>query len=242
MTHFKLSVKSNPVLFFLSSFKRIISGEVLEKKMSDIQQFSQEDMEIVAEKTLYKGFFTLKQIQFKHKLFAGGESGIVTRELLIKGAASAVIAYDPKADSVVLVEQVRIGAAYHPEPMHSPWLLELIAGMVEKDEKPEEVALRESKEEAGITVKNLTHCLSVWDSPGGTVERLHLFVGKVDSSQAKGIHGLADENEDIRVHVVKREQAYQWMCEGKIDNGIAVIGLQWLQLNYAQLQKRWLRN
>ena len=242
MTHFKLSVKSNPVLFFLSSFKRIISSEVLEKKMSDIQQFCQEDMEIVAEKTLYKGFFTLKQIQFKHKLFAGGESEIVTRELLIKGAASAVIAYDPKADSVVLVEQVRIGAAYHPEPMRSPWLLELIAGMVEKDEKPEEVALRESKEEAGITVKNLTHCLSVWDSPGGTVERLHLFVGKVDSSQAKGIHGLADENEDIRVHVVKREQAYQWMCEGKIDNGIAVIGLQWLQLNYAQLQKRWLRN
>ena len=242
MTHFKLSVKSKPVLFFLSSFKRIISREVLEKKMSDIQQFSQEDMEIVAEKTLYKGFFTLKQIQFKHKLFAGGESKIVTRELLIKGAASAVIAYDPKADSVVLVEQVRIGAAYHPEPMRSPWLLELIAGMVEKDEKPEEVALRESKEEAGITVKNLTHCLSVWDSPGGTVERLHLFVGKVDSTQAKGIHGLADENEDIRVHVVKREQAYQWMCEGKIDNGIAVIGLQWLQLNYAQLQKRWLRN
>ena len=242
MTHFKLSVKSKPVLFFLSAFKRIISREVLEKKMSDIQQFSQEDMEIVAEKTLYKGFFTLKQIQFKHKLFAGGESGIVTRELLIKGAASAVIAYDPKADSVVLVEQVRIGAAYHPEPMRSPWLLELIAGMVEKDEKPEEVALRESKEEAGITVKNLTHCLSVWDSPGGTVERLHLFVGKVDSTQAKGIHGLADENEDIRVHVVKREQAYQWMCEGKIDNGIAVIGLQWLQLNYAQLQKRWLRN
>lgn len=242
MTHFKLSVKSKPVLFFLSSFKRIISREVLEKKMSDIQQFSQEDMEIVAEKTLYKGFFTLKQIQFKHKLFAGGESEIVTRELLIKGAASAVIAYDPKADSVVLVEQVRIGAAYHPEPMRSPWLLELIAGMVEKDEKPEEVALRESKEEAGITVKNLTHCLSVWDSPGGTVERLHLFVGKVDSTQAKGIHGLADENEDIRVHVVKREQAYQWMCEGKIDNGIAVIGLQWLQLNYAQLQKRWLRN
>jgi nudix-type nucleoside diphosphatase, yffH/adpP family len=242
VTHFKLSVKSKPVLFFLSSFKRIISREVLEKKMSDIQQFSQEDMEIVAEKTLYKGFFTLKQIQFKHKLFAGGESEIVTRELLIKGAASAVIAYDPKADSVVLVEQVRIGAAYDPEPMRSPWLLELIAGMVEKDEKPEEVALRESKEEAGITVKNLTHCLSVWDSPGGTVERLHLFVGKVDSSQAKGIHGLADENEDIRVHVVKREQAYQWMCEGKIDNGIAVIGLQWLQLNYAQLQKRWLRN
>ena len=217
----------------------MILRAVLEKKMSEIQHFSQQDIEILGEQTLYEGFFTLKRIQFKHKLFAGGESGVVTRELLIKGAASAVIAYDPKEDSVILVEQVRIGAAYHPESNRSPWLLELIAGMVEKGEKPEEVALRESEEEAGIQVKNLTHCLSVWDSPGGTVERIHLFAGEVDSSQAKGIHGLAEENEDIRVQVVKREQAYQWMCEGKIDNGIAVIGLQWLQLNYAQLQQRW---
>ncbi|HHE9479037.1 TPA: ADP-ribose diphosphatase [Haemophilus influenzae 10810] len=207
--------------------------------MSEIQHFSQQDIEILSEQTLYEGFFTLKQIQFKHKLFAGGQSGVVTRELLIKGAASAVIAYDPKEDSVILVEQVRIGAAYHPESNRSPWLLELIAGMVEKGEKPEEVALRESEEEAGIQVKNLTHCLSVWDSPGGVVERIHLFAGEVDSAQAKGIHGLAEENEDIRVQVVKREQAYQWMCEGKIDNGIAVIGLQWLQLNYAQLQQSW---
>ena len=217
----------------------MILRAVLEKKMSEIQHFSQQDIEILGEQTLYEGFFTLKRIQFKHKLFAGGESGVVTRELLIKGAASAVIAYDPKEDSVILVEQVRIGAAYHPESNRSPWLLELIAGMVEQGEKPEEVALRESEEEAGIQVKNLTHCLSVWDSPGGTLERIHLFAGEVDSSQAKGIHGLAEENEDIRVHVVKREQAYQWMCEGKIDNGIAVIGLQWLQLNYAQLQQSW---
>lgn len=217
----------------------MILRAVLEKKMSEIQHFSQQDIEILGEQTLYEGFFTLKRIQFKHKLFAGGESGVVTRELLIKGAASAVIAYDPKEDSVILVEQVRIGAAYHPEFNRSPWLLELIAGMVEKGEKPEEVALRESEEEAGIQVRNLTHCLSVWDSPGGTVERINLFAGEVDSSQAKGIHGLAEENEDIRVHVVKREQAYQWMCEGKIDNGIAVIGLQWLQLNYAQLQQSW---
>ena len=201
----------------------------------DIQQFSQQDIEILHEETLYKGFFELKRIQFKHKLFAGGESGIVTRELLVKGAASAVIAYDPVKDAVILVEQVRIGA-YQPQSRQSPWLLELIAGVVEEGEKPEEVALRESEEEAGVKVTNLQHCLSVWDSPGGVIERIHLFVGKVDSTQAKGIHGLEEENEDIRVHVVSRETAYQWVNEGKIDNGIAVLGLQWLQLNYQSLQ------
>ncbi|HDR1021071.1 TPA: ADP-ribose diphosphatase [Pasteurella multocida] len=202
----------------------------------DIQQFSQQDIEILKEETLYKGFFKLKRVHFKHKLFAGGESGVVTRELLVKGAASAVIAYDPIKDAVILVEQVRIGA-YQPQSSQSPWLLELIAGMVEEGEKPEEVALRESEEEAGVQVTDLQHCLSVWDSPGGVIERIHLFVGKVDSTQAKGIHGLAEENEDIRVHVVSREKAYQWVNEGKIDNGIAVLGLQWLQLNYRSLQQ-----
>ncbi|MFD1806922.1 ADP-ribose diphosphatase [Pasteurella oralis] len=204
----------------------------------EIQQFTQQDIEILNEETLYKGFFELKRVQFRHKLFAGGYSGIVTRELLVKGAASAVIAYDPQQDSVILVEQVRIGA-YQPNSNRSPWLLELIAGMVEEGEKPEEVALRESEEEAGVKVSHLQHCLSVWDSPGGVIERIHLFVGKVDSTQAKGIHGLAEENEDIRVHVVSREIAYQWINEGKIDNSIAVLGLQWLQLNYSTLQNQW---
>ncbi|ARB73259.1 ADP-ribose diphosphatase [Pasteurella multocida] len=200
----------------------------------EIQQFRQQDIEILKEETLYQGFFQLKKIQFKHKLFAGGYSGVVTRELLVKGAASAVIAYDPIKDAVVLVEQVRIGA-YQPDSEQSPWLLELIAGMVEEGEKPEEVALRESEEEAGVQVQDLQHCLSVWDSPGGVLERIHLFVGKVDSTTAKGLHGLSEENEDIRVHVVSREQAYQWVNEGKIDNSIAVLGLQWLQLNYKTL-------
>ena len=164
---------------------------------------------------------------------------MVTRELLIKGAASAVVAYDPVLDNVVLVEQVRIGA-YDPTLKQSPWLLELIAGMVEEGETPESVALRESEEEAGAKITNMQHCLSVWDSPGGVLERIHLFVGKVDSSQVGGLHGLAEENEDIRVHVVNRETAYQWLCEGKIDNGVAVMGLQWLELNYLKLKAQWL--
>ncbi|MGX2966709.1 ADP-ribose diphosphatase [Ursidibacter sp. B-7004-1] len=199
--------------------------------MSQIHQFSQQDLQIIREETVYKGHFELKKMFFRHKLFSGGMSGEVVRELLIKGAASAVIAYDPVRDSVVLVEQVRIGA-YDPNSSQSPWLVELIAGMVDTDESPEEVAIRESQEEAGLTVSNLQHAVSVWDSPGGTVERLHIFLGLVDSSQVGGVYGLEEENEDILVHVVSREQAYQWVEQGKIDNVIAVVGLQWLQLNY----------
>lgn len=199
--------------------------------MTQIQQFSQKDLEILREETVYQGHFQLKKMYFRHKLFAGGMSGEVVRELLIKGAAAALIAYDPVRDSVVLVEQVRIGA-YDPHSSQSPWLVELIAGMIDEGESPEEVAIRESREEAGLVVEQVQHAVSVWDSPGGTVERLHIFLGLVDSRTVGGIHGLAEENEDILVHVVSREQAYQWVEQGRIDNVIAVVGLQWLQLNY----------
>lgn len=199
--------------------------------MSQIHQFSHTDLTLLREETLYQGHFQLKKMVFRHKLFSGEMSGEVVRELLIKGEAAAVIAYDPVRDSVVLVEQVRIGA-YDPNSTHSPWLVELIAGMVDEGEVPEEVAVRESWEEAGLKVSHLEHAVSVWDSPGGAVERLHLFLGLVDSSNVGGIYGLAEENEDILVHVVSREQAYQWVEQGKIDNVIAVLGLQWLQLHY----------
>lgn len=204
--------------------------------MQTISQFQHSDVEILREENLYQGHFQLKKIIFRHKLFNGGMSGEVVRELMIKGEAAAVIAYDPVRDNVVLVEQFRIGA-YNPKNQNSPWLLELIAGMVEEGETAETVAVRESQEEAGLTVSNLTHALSVWDSPGGAYERLHIFLGLVDSQNIGGVHGLAEENEDILVHVVSREQAYQWVQTGKIDNVIAVLGLQWLQLNYPQYRK-----
>ena len=202
--------------------------------MAKLRQFSQQDLHLLKEETVYKGHFELKKMYFRHKLFSGEMSGEIVRELLIKGAAAALIAYDPVRDSVILVEQVRIGA-YDPKSDSSPWLLELVAGMVDKgNEDPAEVAIREAQEEAGLIVNQVEHALSIWDSPGGQLERLHLFLGLIDSStvQSGATHGLEEEGEDILVHVVRREQAYQWVCEGKIDNVIAVVGLQWLQLNY----------
>lgn len=201
--------------------------------------FSQQDIEIIRRDTVYQGFFTMQKIQFRHKLFNGGMSEIVTRELLNKGQAVVVIAYDPNRDKVVMVEQVRIGA-YIPNGTGSPWLLEMIAGMVEKDENPEQVAIREAKEEAGIELEHLDYLFSVWDSPGGVSERIHFFVAKVDATKAKGIHGLKNENEDIRVQVLDRNTAYQGIASGHIDNSLAVMGLQWLQLHYSELQHKWL--
>lgn len=194
------------------------------------------DVEIIARETLYRGFFSIELYRFRHRLFNGEMSGEVRREIFERGHAAVLLPYDPVRDEVVLIEQIRIPAY---ETSQTPWLLEMIAGMIEAGESAEEVARREAMEEAGLEVGRTKPVLSYLASPGGTSERSSIFVGEVDASSAEGVHGLADENEDIRVHVVSREEAYQMVEEGVIDNAASVIALQWLQLHYEKLRKEW---
>ena len=198
--------------------------------------FAKNDVEIIARETLYSGFFSMDLYRFRHRLFNGEMSGEIRREIFERGHAAVLLPFDPVRDEVVLVEQIRI-AAY--DVSESPWLLEMVAGMIEEGETVEDVARREALEEAGLVVGRTKPMLSYLASPGGTSERLSIMVGEVDATTAEGIHGLADENEDIRVHVVSREQAYQWVEEGKIDNAASVIALQWLQLHYQTLRNEW---
>ena len=198
--------------------------------------FAKNDVEIIARETLYSGFFSMELYRFRHRLFNGEMSGEIRREIFERGHAAVLLPFDPVRDEVVLVEQIRI-AAY--DVSVSPWLLEMVAGMIEEGESVEDVARREALEEAGLVVGRTKPVLSYLASPGGPSERLSIMVGEVDATTAEGIHGLADENEDIRVHVVSREQAYQWVEEGKIDNAASVIALQWLQLHYQTLRNEW---
>ncbi|ELY6251042.1 ADP-ribose diphosphatase [Cronobacter sakazakii] len=198
--------------------------------------FTKNDVEIIAREKLYRGFFSLDLYRFRHRLFNGEMSGEVRREIFERGHAAVLLPFDPVRDEVVLIEQIRIAAF---DTNDTPWLLELVAGMIEPGETVEEVARREAMEEAGLSVGRVKKFMSYLASPGGTSERLSLMVGEVDATTAQGIHGLADENEDIRVHVVSREQAYQWVEEGRIDNAASVIALQWLQLHYQALRNEW---
>ena len=200
------------------------------------QFFSASDVEILHQEACYQGFFRMNRYTLRHKLFAGGWCAPITRELFERGHAAAMLPYDPRRDEVVLLEQFRIGAV---DGMHSPWLLEMVAGMIEPEEVSADVIRREAQEEAGLEVARSQFALSYLVSPGGTTERIDVFIGEVDSSLATGLHGLADEGEDIRVHVVSREQAYAWVESGRIDNAATVIALQWLQLHLDQLRQAW---
>ena len=206
------------------------------KSRNPVVTLAKNDVEIIARETVYRGFFSLDVYRFRHRLFNGEMSGEVRREIFERGHAAVLLPYDPVRDEVVLIEQIRIAAW---DTSKTPWLLEMIAGMIEEGESVEDVARREAVEEAGLAVGRTKPVLSYLASPGGTSERLSILVGEVDATQANGIHGLVEENEDIRVHVVSREQAYQCVEEGSIDNAATVIALQWLQLHYEQLRKEW---
>jgi ADP-ribose pyrophosphatase len=201
-----------------------------------IPAFGQNDFELMDVKNLYKGFFKMELYKLRHKLFRGGWSEPMDREILERGHASVIMLYDPQMDSLVMVEQFRVGAIATSK---SPWQLEMVAGMIDKDESPEEVARRETFEEAGIEVKRCEKLYSYLPSSGGMTERIHLFVGEVDSTKASGVHGLDTEHEDIQVHVLTRKEAQEFVSEGVIENAASLIALLWLQSNYAQLQERW---
>ncbi|PST93418.1 ADP-ribose diphosphatase [Photobacterium iliopiscarium] len=197
--------------------------------------FNGSDVEVLSTKTVYDGFFKMVKYRLRHKLFAGGWSGEFERELFERGHAAAVLPYDPVLDNVVLIEQFRIGALAAD---CQPWQLEIVAGMLDHDdESPEQVIRREATEESGLVLGKTEKISRYLSSSGGCSEILDIFISEVDSRLAQGIHGVASESEDIRVHVVSRNQAYQWLESGKIENAATIIALQWLQLHHQRLRQ-----
>jgi len=197
---------------------------------------SHADVEVLQRETCFKGFYRLDRLHLRHRQFAGGMGPQLSRELFVRHDAVCVLPYDPQRDAVVLIEQFRVGAM---DKSANPWLLELVAGLIDKDEQPEEVAHREAEEEADLQLSALWPITQYYPSPGGSDERVHLYVGRCSSEGVGGVHGLAEEGEDIRVHVWPLEDALQAVKDGRIDNAASIIALQWLALNRAEVRGLW---
>ena len=193
-------------------------------------------IEVDHRETLFDSFLRVDRLKLRHSLFAGGWSELMTRELILRPRAVGVLLFDPVQQQVVLVRQIRVGML--DEGQH-PWLLELVAGMVESGEEPIEVAARESLEEANTKLQDLLQICEYYNSPGISNERITLFCGRVDATQAGGIFGLDAEHEDIEVVVLSLADALAKVASGEINNAMSIIALQWLQLNQPTLEEYW---
>ena len=198
---------------------------------------NRDDVELIEKQVAFRGYFQIDRLRLRFPLYEGGMSREVEREVLERGQVAAVLLVDPNRNCVVLIEQFRPGPYAAGEP---PWLIEAVAGVIESGESAEELARREAREEANCEITDLFPIMRFFTSPGASTESVALFCGRVDSSDAGGVHGLAEEGEDIRVLVVSVDEALSLLREGRIVNAKTIIALQWLASNYDKVRKRWL--
>src|SRR5215468_7187149 len=137
----------------------------------------------------FERFLRVDVFRFRHRLFSGEWSDLRSYDVLRRGPAVAIALYDPDRDTVVLVEQFRLPALLAGS---SPWQIEAAAGLIDGDdyETAEAVAVRETREETGLTLIGEPVPIQRYlPSSGGSDESVHLFCGRVDSAAADGVHG-----------------------------------------------------
>ena len=199
-------------------------------------RYGAEDVDLQQREQSFRGYFSLETLTLRHRLFEGGWSAPMRRELFQRGDAVGVLPWDPETDELVLIEQFRVGAL---RDGHSPWMLELVAGIVEVGESDSEVVHREAEEEAGCRLGLLESIATFYPSAGACSEQIRLFVGEVIRSQPGTVQGLESEHEDILVHQLPREQVMQMLDRNEINNGHTLIALQWLARHADRLRAQW---
>ncbi len=203
---------------------------------NDRSQDSGDDVEILSVEPCHRGFFSLDRYRLRHRRFDGTWSDAFNREMFQPPGAVAVLPYDPARDRLVLVEQFRLGAHLTGRPA---WLIEVVGGMAEPGRTAEQVAHSEVAEEAGLTVLDLAPVAAFLPSPGTSTERIEMFCARVDSAGAGGVHGLAEEHENIRVRIVPAGEVPALLESGRIENAYTLIALQWFLLNRDRLSRLW---
>jgi ADP-ribose pyrophosphatase len=200
---------------------------------------SSDDVEILEKTAVFQGYFRVDRYVLKFRRFEGGWSPAVSREIFERGHAVGLVLYDPLTDQVGLCEQFRPGA--HAAGWH-PWLIEIPAGIIDDGETPQQVAIREAREETGIEIDEVIPVRRYLVTPGGSSESMQIFAARFDASLLKGVHGLAEEAEDIRVFPLPAEEAFAWVESGKICNAMTIIALEWLAKNRERLKAQWGRD
>jgi nudix-type nucleoside diphosphatase (YffH/AdpP family) len=183
-------------------------------------------VKILKESREYNGFFKIDKAVLQYEKFDGEMSEEVTRLNFNRGDSAAILLYDEEKDSVILVKQFRYPAYVNDCP---GWILEAVAGTIEEGRDAVSVARAELLEEAGYEVDDLELISRFYVSPGGTSERIHLYLGLARRKVSSG-GGLVSENEDIQVISMPLNEAMEMVETGEICDAKTIIALQWLEL------------
>jgi len=140
---------------------------------------------------------------------SGGEMRV---DVVEHGGAVVLLPLDQE-NHVWFVDQYR-----HPIGQR---LLELPAGTLDPGEDPEMCAIRECREEIGMSPGNLTHLGGFYLAPGYSTEFIHLYLAQDLSPSPLN----QDEDEDIQVVKLNLEQVKERLSQGKFSDSKTVGGL-----------------
>ncbi|HRO11448.1 MAG TPA: NUDIX domain-containing protein, partial [Amaricoccus sp.] len=185
----------------------------------------------------YARYFGMEEHRLRHRRFDGGMSETIDRAVFTSGDAITVLPFDPRAGTVLLIEQFRSGPWARRDP--HPWCLETVAGRCDVTEPPEATARREAREEAGLELGRIERIADFYPSPGIVGEHITAFVAEADLGGAGGVHGLAEEQEDIRALVLPLAAAVAAVETGEINTSPLMISLLWLARHEARLRAAW---
>ena len=184
---------------------------------------------IINKKNLYSGFFSLNKYEFIHEKHNGEWTNAVEREIFSGAHVSTLLPYDPIKKEIILIQQFRAGILSRYD---EDYLYEIVAGIIDKEENPEETAIRECFEETGYKVNKIIPIQAYFPAPGSSESYYHLYLGEINSLKEERIRGLESENEDILVKSYKINEVRNMLKEKKIKNGLTLIALQWFFLEY----------
>lgn len=144
-----------------------------------------------------------------------GDGEIVRQYVDHPGAAAIVVVDDD--ERVLLIQQYR-----HPI-RHRDW--EIPAGLLDiAGETPLETAQRELIEETDLTAGRWEPLLSIFTTPGGNDEVVHLFLAR-ELSPVGRAHAREAEEADIRIEWIPLQDAVTGVLAGRLRNGILAVGV-----------------
>ena len=194
--------------------------------------YSASDLSIESREVLFRGFVQVEQVCLKHRLFNQTDySPNIQRELVHRPEAAGVLLYNDQQQRFALIEQFRIGAMNDAD---SAWQLEVIAGVLDGDESAESCIRRESLEESGCEIDQLQHLFSFYPSAGAYSELFHLYAAEVELPLHGGVFGIADEGENIQLHLFDYSELATLLSNGRLRNAAVIMALQWLAQHIPQ--------
>lgn len=190
---------------------------------------------IKGSKPVADGFLKINRYEFEVDKFGGG-TGTIEREVMERGHSVGVLAYDPRRDLVVLVNEFRPGCLLAGA---DPFTDNLVAGGVADGESPLEAAVREVEEEIGLKLESpeLIHP-GAFVSSGGTSEKISIVIGLIDAANAGGVHGNPNETEETLAVVVPADEFIARVRQAAITDLKTLVAGYWFAENHGRLRQR----